>query len=142
MPSLDHLDQHCPVCGGNHSNRDHRVEAHNPQLSTLVFKANAPEMIQALKFKYPCGITGYELDRLPLDYCDKCPINTSDCVDYFASGGYLAEFGAWNPTAKSLGFDEYVKAKRAGYAAISEREVLNGLCYEKSRLFFNQEKSE
>jgi hypothetical protein len=69
---------------------------------------NGPAMLEALKHKHPCGLTGIEIEEKPLDYCDKCGI-LNDCIAWFANDG----------TAKT--FEEYVALRKQGMRAQAER---------------------
>jgi hypothetical protein len=75
------------------------------QLLIDLFNPSSPEMQEAMQFKYPCGLYGYEIEEKPLDFCNKCHINTNDCMDYWVNANPLD----WRRCGPPPTFEQYLR---------------------------------
>jgi hypothetical protein len=82
-----------------------------------VLNMNDPEMQHMLEFKYPCGLTGHEIDQKPINHCDMCDIDTSLCVDYYANARmiYLNHGKLSKKKGKvMMSFEQYIEQRENG----------------------------
>jgi hypothetical protein len=66
---------------------------------------SGPEMMHALDFKYPCGLTGHEINEKPLNFCEVCKIDTNLCIDYYANNDRIFKGMPERP----ITFEQYLK---------------------------------
>lgn len=80
-------------------------------LADMVFDLDSPGMKEMLEFRFPCGMTGHELDGMPLNECDLCQIDTILCVEYYVNGGLIRSKSTKAIPRRQLTFVEYVTFK-------------------------------